>query len=208
MKLTKKITALFVALALMLSAVCAFAATLEPEEAKLEKLSGATFSASVGDFNPDTQCFKVTVVEGEHFEKEDVEKLQPGDAVLVNSSRMKVASIKKEEDGTILMTTDSGEEYYFTPSGDEMSVNNVIDDRAGVRIVTEVYLPLAKDCVLEDKSDLEAAEPKISKGLEEITKAKEALEKDSNGLDCFSTTVTVNENLEITHITRNYDVSQ
>lgn len=204
----KKLTALFVALAIMISATCAFAATLEPEEAKLEKLSGATFNASVMEFHPEDQSFRVTVFENEMFEKEDVEKLQAGDLVVVDGFRKKVASVNKEEDGAILMTTDSGEEYYFTPSGDEMSVTNAIDDRTGMRIVTEVYLPLAKDCVLEDKSDLEAAEPKVSKGAEEIMKAKEALEKDSIGLDYYATTVSVNENLEITHITRNYDVSQ
>ncbi len=204
----KKITALLVALALMISATCAFAATLEPEEAKLEKLAGATFNASVMEFYPEDHSFRVTVFENERFEKEDVEKLQPGDIVLVDGLRNKVASIEKDADGYFTVRTESGEEYYFTPVGDEFSVNNVIDDRPGVRIVTEVYLPLATDCVLEDNSDLEATEPRISKGEEEILKAKEILEKDSNGLNYSSTTVTVNQNLEITHITRNYDVSQ
>ncbi len=206
----KKLTALILALVMMLTATAALAMTLEPEETEVEHFAGGSYNATLGIYVPAENLMDVIVFETDLFEKEDVEKLQAGDVVMLNGTWQKVASIEKTEDGWLVKDEKGGETYFapYQDSDDKLYAMAAEDDRICVHTVAQFGLPLAQDCVLEDLSDLEAAEAKITRGIEEIVKEKEKLEKESIGLMCRNTTITLNDQMEISYIKRVYNPAQ
>ena len=206
----KKLIALALALALALTVSSCFAMTLEPDDVELEKLAGTTFHATVGAYNPEDKTFTVQVYDCDRYDDDDVARLSVGDIILAGGFLHTVTG-EKDVDGTHIFECEGGDEIFFRKAedDDDMIAVSTFDDRVYMNVVTVLHVPAAEGIVYEDNSnpDLDA-QPVEHKGLEAVLAAKEDAETNSNGFDFYATTVTLDRNLEIVKIHRDFDVAQ
>ena len=212
MKINRKaLVSLLLAAVMLFSASLAFAATVEPNDKEMKLLAGKTVHATVGEYSEETKTFRVTVYDYDRYDKGDVEKLAVGDTILAGGELHQITAIR-DLDGTKLFICDGDEEIYFGDAydGSENPIaRSTMDDRAFMNVVTVLYVPAAEGLVYEDNSDPDLdAGPVVTEGLENILKIKAEKERDSIGFDSYATTVTLNENLEITKIHQDFDVAQ
>ena len=206
----KKTLAILTSLVMVFAASAAMAKTVEPEDTDLEHLAGKTVHATVGAYNEDSKVFTVTVYENDRFEDEEIAGLAAGDILLAGGRLYTVREMTKSPDGDVMAVMEDGSEIVFSKAGDdEMTARSTDDDRQYMHAVSVVYLPAAEGIVFEDNSnpDLEQ-EMTVTEGLEGILKIKAEKEENSNGLDFYATTVTLNGNLEIVKIHQDFDVAQ
>ena len=210
MKTTKVLVSLMLAVALAFGMTAAFAATIEPEDSELEHLAGATVHATVGAYDKETKTFTVTVYEEDQFDDDDVARLAAGDTLLAGGYLHKITGTK-DVDGTLMFLSEDGDEIYFDKAehDDDLIARVTMDDRIFMNVRTVLHLPAAEGIVLEDDSnpDLDA-KPVISTGLEEVLKVQAEKEQNSNGLNYYATTITLNRDLEIEKIHVSFDVAQ
>ncbi len=206
----KKIIALVLAAVMMFTVSLALAKTVEPEEAELEKIAGRTIKATVGEFSEETGTFTLTMYEEDRYETEDIAALAAGDILLAGGWLYTVKEMTTAPDGEPMALTEDGYEIIFDDAGDgEMTARLSDDDRQFLRAVAVLHLPAAEGIIYEDDSDPDLdAQTVVTEGLEEILKVKNLKEETSIGFHFYSTTVTLNENLEIVKIHQGYDVAQ
>ena len=206
----KKLISLILAVIMVLGASLAMAKTVEPEGADIERLARRTVHATVGNYDADSKTFTVTVYENDHFDDDDVRKLAVGDVILAGGSLHTIKAIDKL-DGDDLFVCDDGEDIYFTRSmddDDELIARTTMDDRIFMRAIAIVKLPAAEGIVYEDNTNPDLDEKAvIHEGLENVLNAQKKMETESIGFDYYSTTITLNENLEIVKIHQDFDVS-
>ena len=206
----RKLIALVLAAVMVFTVSLALAKTVEPEDPEIEKLAGTTVHATVGEYNEFLGTLTVTVFEADRFEKEDIERLAAGDILLAGGRAYTVKEMTTAPDGEPMALTDDGSEIIFDEAGDdEMTARSSDDDRQYMHAVNELYLKAAEGIVYEDDSnpDLDA-ETIVTEGLEEILKVMAEKEETSIGFHFYSTTVTLNEKLEIVKIHQVFDVAQ
>ena len=206
----KKLVSLILAVIMVLGVSLAMAKTVEPEGADIERLARRTVHATVGNYDADSKTFTVTVYENGHFDDDDVRRLAVGDVILAGGSLHTIKAIDKL-DGDDLFVCDDGEDIYFTRSmddDDELIARTTMDDRIFMRAIAIVKLPAAEGIVYEDNTNPDLDEKAvIHEGLENVLNAQKKMETESIGFDYYSTTITLNENLEIVKIHQDFDVS-
>ena len=206
----KKLIALGLALVMVLAVSLSSAATLTPDRNILEHLAGATVHATVGAYNADDKTFTVTICDYDRYDDDDVKKLAVGDTILAGGYLYLITGEQDIEDTHIFLC--DGEEIYFDKSydgGDDLIARSTTDDRIFMNEIAVLHLPLAEGAIFEDNSDPDLdAKPVITEGLEGILKVQAEKEENSNGLDAYATTVTLNEKLEIVKIHQDFDVAQ
>ena len=207
----KKLVSLLLAVLMLCTASLAFAKILEPEEKEIEHLGGKTVHATIGAYDDVTKTFLVTVYDYDRYDDDDVAKFAVGDTVLAGGWLNKTTG-EKNQNGTKIYTCEDGDEIYFDKSyddHDDLIVRTTMDDRIFMNVVTVLHLPVAEGIVYEDNSDPDLdAKPIIVEGLENILKAKAEKEKNSIGFSYYSTTITLNDKMEIVKIHQDFDVSQ
>ena len=206
----KKLVSLILAVIMVLGVSLAMAKTVEPEGADIERLARRTVHATVGNYDADSKTFTVTVYENDHFDDDDVRRLAVGDTILAGGTLHTIKAIDKL-DGDDLFVCDDGEDIYFTRSmddDDELIARTTMDDRIYMRAIAIVKLPAAEGIVYEDNTnpDLDG-KAVIHEGLENVLNAQKKMETESIGFDYYSTTITLNENLEIVKIHQDFDVA-
>ncbi len=206
----KKLVSLIMAVIMVLGVSLAMAKTVEPEGADIERLARRTVHATVGNYDADSKTFTVTVYENDHFDDDDVRRLAVGDTILAGGTLHTIKAIDKL-DGDDLFVCDDGEDIYFTRSmddDDELIARTTMDDRIYMRAIAIVKLPAAEGIVYEDNTnpDLDG-KAVIHEGLENVLNAQKKMETESIGFDYYSTTITLNENLEIVKIHQDFDVA-
>ena len=206
----KKLVSLILAVIMVLGVSLAMAKTVEPEGADIERLARRTVHATVGNYDSDSKTFTVTVYENDHFDDDDVRRLAVGDTILAGGTLHTIKAIDKL-DGDDLFVCDDGEDIYFTRSlddDDELIARTTMDDRIYMRAIAIVKLPAAEGIVYEDNTnpDLDG-KAVIHEGLENVLNAQKKMETESIGFDYYSTTITLNENLEIVKILQDFDVA-
>ena len=205
----KKTAAFVMAAAMALSCSLALARTVEPEDPKLERVAGKTVNATVGEYDEFSKAFKVTVYENDRFDDDDVERLAAGDILLVGGEPKTVKEMSRTPGGDLMAVTEDGSEIVFDRTGDDYTARSTDDDRQYMHAVAVLLLKPAEGIVYEDNSDPDLdAKMKVVSGLEEILKARAEKEENSIGFDFYATTVTLNENLQITKIHQEFDVAQ
>ena len=205
----KKLTALILAIALMLTAGLALAKTVEPDDTEYERLAGMVVNATVGEYNQDTKTFTVTLYEDDCFDIEDLEKMEAGDTLLAGERVYKVKEKKEDENENIIVITEDGEEIVFVQVGDDhTTAESIEDNRRYMHAFAILHLPAAENIVYEDNSDPEKEEAAVTKGLEEILKIKAEKEQNSIGFDFYATIIELNDNMEIVRIHQDFDVAQ
>ena len=206
----KKLIALGLAAVTLFAGSLASAKTMEPEEAKIERLAGKTVHATVGAYDEGSNTFTVTIYENDRYDEDDIRAFGAGDTILAGGELHRVKELDKLDD-LVIYRCDDGEEIYFSASyedDDEMIARSTMDDRIFMRAVAFVKLPAGADIVYEDNTDPEVeGKAIIHEGLENVLKAKTNMETNSIGFDFYSTLITLNENLEIVRIHQDYDVS-
>ncbi|MCR4706773.1 MAG: hypothetical protein K5746_02385 [Clostridiales bacterium] len=208
MKYSCKWVFLLLAIVMVLTATAAQAIMVEPEDSGIGRLSGATVSATVGAYNEFAQTFTVTLYENDRFKAEDIKALAPGDLILAGGALYKMTGTEKLDDDTVYLF-EGGEEIYFVPADDgTILAQSTFDDRRFMHAYAILQLPFTENLVLEDASDPESMDPVVTAGLENILKVKSEMEETSNGLNYYATKITLNGNLEIVSIHRDYDVAQ
>lgn len=207
----KKLTALALTVALVLTVSLASALVLEPEGYEIDRLAGATVHASFGAYSPEDKTFTVMVCDYDRYDPEEVARLKVGDTILAGGYLYEITGEENLED-THVFLCDGGEEIYFDKSydgDDDLIARSTTDDRIFMNVVTVLHLPAAENIVYEDNSDPDLdAKPVVASGLEAVLKAKEEKEKNSNGFNAYAITMTLNENMEIVKIHQDYDVAQ
>ena len=207
----KKLTALALALVMVLAASLSFAATLTPDRDILEHLDRATFHATVGAYNADDRTFTVRVCDYDRYDDDEVRRLAVGDTILAGGY-LHVITGEQDIEDTHIFLCDGGEEIYFERSydgDDDMIARSTMDDRIFMNEIAVLHLPVAEGAIFEDCSDPDLdAKPVITEGLEGILKVQAEKEQNSNGLNAYATTVTLNDKLEIVKIHQDYDVAQ
>ena len=205
----KKLTAMILAIVLMLTAGLALAKTVEPEDTEYEKLAGTVVHATVGEYNQDTKTFTVTLYEDDCFDIEDIEKMKAGDTLLAGQRLYKVKEKKEEDSGDFMIVTEDGEEIEFVQVGDDdMIAQSTDNDRRYMHAFAILHLPAAANILYEDNSDPEKAEAAVTNGLENILKIKAEKEETSIGFDFYATIIELNDDMEIVRIHQDYDVAQ
>ena len=205
----KKLTAMILAIVLMLTAGMALAKTVEPEDTEYEKLAGTVVHATVGEYNQDTKTFTVTLYEDDCFDIEDIEKMKAGDTLLAGQRLYKVKEKKEEDSGDFMIVTEDGEEIEFVQVGDDdMIAQSTDNDRRYMHAFAILHLPAAANILYEDNSDPEKAEAAVTNGLENILKIKAEKEETSIGFDFYATIIELNDDMEIVRIHQDYDVAQ
>jgi len=206
----KKLAAMMMALAMMVTAGAAMAAVLQPEEPEVETLTGMTVNATVGAYNENTKTFRTYLYDCDRYDIEDIHKLQVGDILVADGRLFKIVEKSENPSGEILVRTDDGYEIYFTQvEEEEYQARLTDDDRMLMHVFAVLDLPLADGVVYEDNSnpDLDA-EPVVYTGLDDILKAKKEKEETSIGFDFYGTRISLNNNLEIEKIHQDFDVAQ
>jgi len=202
----KKLTAMILAIVLMLTAGMALAKTVEPEDTEYEKLAGTVVHATVGEYNQDTKTFTVTLYEDDCF---DIEEMKAGDTLLAGQRLYKIKEKKEEDSGDILIVTEDGEEIEFVQVGDDdMIAQSTDNERRYMHAFAILHLPAAANILYEDNSDPEKAEAAVTNGLENILKIKAEKEETSIGFDFYATIIELNDDMEIVRIHQDYDVAQ
>ena len=210
MKTMKKLIALGLAAATLFAGSLASAKTMEPEEARIDRLAGKTVHATVGAYDEDSKTFTVTIYENDHYDEDEIKSFGAGDTILAGGELHKVKELYKIDDD-VIFRCDDGEDIYFSESyedEDEIIARSTMDDRIFMRAVAFVKLPAGEGIVYEDNTDPDLdAKAIIHVGLENVLKAKDDKETNSIGFDFYSTLITLNENLEIVKIHQDFDVS-
>ena len=109
----KKLMALVLAAAMVLTASLALAKTVEPEETDMERLAGKTFHATVGAYSEIDKTFQVTVYENDKFDDDDIEELKAGDILLAGGRACTVKEMTRTPDGELMAITEDGGEIVF-----------------------------------------------------------------------------------------------
>jgi len=209
MKMMKKLAALVMALALMVTAGAAMAAVVEPDDTDIEHFAGLTVNATVGAYDENSKTFKVTLYDFDRYDIDDVERAQVGDILLANGRLFKITEKTENPSGEILFKTDDGYEIYFEQIGEGLEARLTDDDRMLMHAFAVLDLPLADGAVYEDNSDPDLESKAVTyTGLDEILKIKKEKEETSIGFDFYSTVINLNSNLEIERIHQNFDVAQ
>jgi len=209
MKMMKKLAALVMALALMVTAGAAMAAVVEPDDTDIEHFAGLTVNATVGAYDENSKTFKVTLYDFDRYDIDDVERAQVGDILLANGRLFKITEKTENPSGEILFKTDDGYEIYFEQIGEGLEARLTDDDRMLMHAFAVLDLPLADGAVYEDNSDPDLESKAVTyTGLDEILKIKKEKEETSIGFDFSATTVTLNDRLEIVKIHQDFDVAQ
>ena len=209
MKMMKKLAALVMALALMVTAGAAMAAVVEPDDTDIEHFAGLTVNATVGAYDENSKTFKVTLYDFDRYDIDDVERAQVGDILLANGRLFKITEKTENPSGEILFKTDDGYEIYFEQVGEGLEARLTDDDRMLMHAFAVLDLPLADGAVYEDNSDPDLESKAVTyTGLDEILKIKKEKEETSIGFDFYSTVINLNSNLEIERIHQNFDVAQ
>ncbi len=210
MKKMKKLAALLLVFAMMVTAGAAMAATLEPDDTDVDRLAGRTVNATVGAYDEAGKTFRVTLYDYDRYDTEDVEKVQVGDILLGNGRRYVITEKSETPEGEILVKTEDGYEIYFIQVGDDdMTAQLTDDDRALMHAFAVLDLPLADGAVYEDNSDPDLDKTAVTyTGLDEILKIKKEKEETSIGFDFYATKITLNSSLEIEKIHQDFDVAQ
>ena len=208
MKMMKKLTALVMALALMVTAGAAMAAVVEPDDTDIEHFAGLTVNATVGAYDENSKTFKVTLYDFDRYDIDDVERAQVGDILLADGRLFKITEKTENPSGEILFKTEDGYEIYFEQVGEGLEARLMDDDRMLMHAFAVLDLPLADGAVYEDNSDPDLEKAVTYTGLDEILKIKKEKEETSIGFDFYSTVINLNSNLEIERIHQNYDVAQ
>ena len=205
----KKVTALILTIALMLTAGLALAKTVEPDDTENEKLAGIVVNATVGEYNQDTKTFTVFLYEDDCFDIEDVEKMQAGDTLLAGERLYKVKEKTETDNGDIMIVTEDGEEIVFVQVGDDhMMAESTDDNRRFMHAFVILHLPAAENILYEDNSDPEKQDAEVTTGLEDILKIKAVKEETSIGFDFYATIIELNDDMEIVRIHQDFDVAQ
>ncbi len=208
MKRSGKWFYLFLAALMVLAAATAQAAMVEPADTGIGRLAGATVSATVGMYNEFEKTFTVTLYEDDRFNAEDIETLAPGDLLLAGGALYKMTGTEPLNEDTVYLF-EGGEEILFVPAEDgKLLAQSTFDDRRFMHAYAVLQLPAAENLILEDASDPESMDPVVTAGLENILKVKAEMEETSNGLNYYATKITLNGDLEIVSIHRDYDVAQ
>ena len=204
----KKQLSLVLAMLMLFPAALSLAKTVEPDT---ERLAGATFHATVGEYSEETGTFTVTVYDCDRYNRGDAAKLEAGDTLLAGGYLYKITG-QTSIDDTEIFLCEGGEEIYFGDAydgGEDLIARSTMDDRIFMNVVTVLHLPAAEGIVYEDNSDPDLdAEMTVTEGLENILKVQAEKEEFSNGFNYYATRVTLNENLEIVKIHQDYDVAQ
>lgn len=211
----KKLIALLALVAMMTVSAAALAVTAYPDDTDYDDLPGTTVHATVGAYDELTGTFRVTLYTDDLFEAEDIEALEAGGKLLAGGRMLTVQEKRTAEDGTCIITCETGEEIYFTKAqGDDDDDDNELtaaltdDDRRLMHAYAVLYLRAADGIVYEDASDPEAETAVVTEGLAEILRIKAEKEETSIGFDFYATEITLNENMEIVKIHQGYDVAQ
>ena len=114
----KKMISLALAVLMLLSVSIAFAKTVTPDD-EYKGLAGVVVNATVGEYNPDSKTFTVTLYKDDSFAIDDVEKLAPGDVLLAGGWTCRVKEKTEDENGEIKVLTEDGGEIIFVQVGDD-----------------------------------------------------------------------------------------
>ncbi|MBQ4437099.1 MAG: hypothetical protein IJJ80_01140 [Clostridia bacterium] len=205
----KKAVSLILAAIMLLTASLALAKTVEPESTETNGLPGVMVHATVGEYDAQTNTFKVTLYDDDRFAIDNIEKLEVGDTFVAGGWVYKVKEKTETAEGDITVLTENGEEIVFFQVGDEdMIAQSTEDDRRYMHAFAILHLPAAAAIRYEDNSDPEKADAVVTEGLENILKIKAEKEAGSIGFDFYATVITLNENMEIEVIHQDYDVAQ
>lgn len=209
MKNSRKWIALLTVIVMSFACVTALAQTFAPEDSEYDDLAGTTCNATVGTYNELDKTFEITLYVDDLYDIEKLEKLQAGDKVIAGGRVFTITDKQEDEYGDFIVKCENGEEICFSQSGDDkMTAATVENDRRFMHAIAILYLPAAAEITLEDNSDPDASAPTVFTGLEEILKVKAEKEATSIGLDYYATVITLNDNLEIVHISQGFDVAQ
>lgn len=210
----KKLVSLLLAAVMLCTVSQAFAMTLEPMVAEIEKLAGKTVHATVEAYDEETKTFAVIVYDCGRYAKEDVSNLTVGDTILAGGWLHKITGTE-DMDGTVYYLCEDGEEICFEESFDsgdgcdQLIARSSMDDRIFMNAVAVLHLPPADGIVYEDDSDPDLeSKPVVTEGLENILKVQAEKIETSIGFDFYATTITLNEDLEIVRIHQDFDVAQ
>ena len=203
----RKLISLLLTVAILFTVSLAFAGVIEPVGAAAGRLAGKTVSATVGAYDEETKTFTVTVYDYDRYDQDDVAGLAVGDTVLAGGRLHKITGTVYYDDG-VYWQCDDGEEICFGVYGDDVQACSSTD-RVFMSVVAVLHIPAAEGIVYEDFSDPDPdAEPIVAEGLEAILEIKAEKEETSNGFSFYATTITLNKNLEIVKICREFDVAQ
>ena len=207
--MNRKRVCVILAVVMVFTASLALAKTVEPEGPKTVRFAGQTLHATVGEYVDFMNAFRVTVYENDRFAAGEIDSLAAGDILLADGRPYTVREMTTLPDGEPMAVLEDGLEIVFVKDGEGYTAHYTDDDRQCMRAVAELFLSPAEGIVYEDNSDPDLdAEMKVYEGLEAVLAAKAEKEETSIGFDFYATTVTLNENLEITNIHQNYDVAQ
>ena len=176
---------------------------------KREDIAGKTIHATVGDYFEESKSFAVTLYDNDMFETESIKKLVVGDTLILGGMRDTVTGISISSDGDIVATMKNGGNITFFHEDDNyVTAYNTDICRQYMHVIAEFYLSVANDIFYEDYTDPERTDPIVTSGLEDILEIKAERERISIGFDYYATTITINEELEISVISQGYDVAQ
>ena len=205
----KKMVSLILAAVMVFAVSLAAAKTVEPESTETNGLAGTTIHATVGEYDAQTQTFKVILYDDDRFDIDRIEKLEVGDTLVAGGRVYKVKEKTEEENGDILVVTEDGAEIVFYQVGDDsMIAQSTDDDRRYMHAFGILNLPAAAAIHYEDNSDPDKAEADVTEGIENILKIKAEKEETSIGFDFYATIITLNEDMEIEVIHQDFDVAQ
>ena len=202
---------LFLAIMVLFQTSAALAKTIEPEDTEIERYAGRTLHATVGAYDKEDGTFTVTIYDYDRYDEDDLRMLAAGDTLLAGGRLYRITGEQMVGDTKVFLC-DDGEEIYFERSyddDDDINAYSTMDDRIFMKVVAVLQLPPAGNIVYEDYSDPDLdAEPVITEGLDAILPIQNEKQEYSIGFDSYSTTITLNENLEIVKIHQVFDVAQ
>lgn len=202
----QRILAVLCAAAMLLCAAAAFAQVAEPgQQIPPESLAGQTLTATLKTYDAENQCFPAVFYEKDTFDKETIASLKAGDKLVLWDNEYTIESIGKSPMETMELTLDSGDEILLSEQEDgTFLAMAALDDMICMHVKGECSLKPAADIILTDASDIEAEEPTVLTGLDAILALQAQREEESIGFDYTVTTITLNENAEITEIRIDY----
>lgn len=176
---------------------------------KQEDIAGKTIHATVEDYYEDIGSFAVTLYDYDLFETKIIQKLKVGDTFVVGGMRDVVTEISVSPNDDIIVTLNNERDVSFSHrDNDYMTAYNMDTCRQYMHVVAKFLLPASNDIIYEDYTDPDRVEPIITRKLKDILKIKAEKEKTSIGFDFYATTITINEELEISVISQGYDSAQ
>lgn len=221
----KRLTALFIAAALMLCSF-ALAETIAPVKETVD-LKNGTYPASFdrSDFKKD-ELRHVTLYTVDIYDIVDISKMAVGDSIVIDGQTIEITSIDHNEYGDILINRpadadtdddndddDDDEEPVdgYNDGSDDGYLLTTDEDTNGWRVAGdddfptytdhgEVTLKLDKDVVFNDAWDIDS-DPVTVKGAKEVEKAIKKSENDY--FSCYNTEIVI-ENGKVIQIDRRY----